>query len=100
MGGKVIHKELCKKLKFDHTNKWYMHNQESVLKNETYKILRDFTIQTHHLISARHPDLQIVNKQKNLPKSGLCRFGGPQSKNISEKKDKYVDFAREQKKNR
>ena len=22
--GKVIHRELCKKLKFDHTNKWYM----------------------------------------------------------------------------
>ena len=24
--GKLIHWELCKKLKFDHTNKWYMHN--------------------------------------------------------------------------
>ena len=24
--GKVIHRELCKKLKFDHTNKRYMHN--------------------------------------------------------------------------
>ena len=30
---KVIHRELCKKLKFDHTNKWYMNNLESVLKN-------------------------------------------------------------------
>ena len=24
--GKVIHWEVCKKLKFDHTNKWYIHN--------------------------------------------------------------------------
>ena len=24
--GKGIHWEMCKKLKFDHTNKWYMHN--------------------------------------------------------------------------
>ena len=24
--GTVIHWELCKKLKFDHTNKWYMYN--------------------------------------------------------------------------
>ena len=24
--GKVIHSEMCKKFKFDHTNKWYMHN--------------------------------------------------------------------------
>ena len=23
---KVIHREMCKKFKFDHTNKWYMHN--------------------------------------------------------------------------
>ena len=24
--GKVVHWEMCKKLEFDHTNKWYMHN--------------------------------------------------------------------------
>ena len=24
--GKVIDSDICKKLKFDHTNKWYMHN--------------------------------------------------------------------------
>ena len=33
--GKVIHWEMCKKLKFEHTNKWYMHNLASVLKNDT-----------------------------------------------------------------
>ena len=32
--GKVIHRKLCKKLKFDHTIKWYMYNPESILKNE------------------------------------------------------------------
>ena len=29
--GKVIHREMCKKFKFDHTNKWYMHNPAPVL---------------------------------------------------------------------
>ena len=48
--GKVIHWELCKKLKFDHTNKWYMHNPESVLNNETQKLLWDFAIHTDSLI--------------------------------------------------
>ena len=33
--GKVIHWELCKKLPFDHLNKWHMHNPESILENET-----------------------------------------------------------------
>ena len=44
--GKVIHLELCKKLKFDHTTKWYMHKPESVQDNETHEILWDFEIQT------------------------------------------------------
>ena len=33
--GKVIHWEMCKKFKFDHTNKWYMHNPAPVLENDT-----------------------------------------------------------------
>ena len=37
--GKVIYKKLCKKFKFDHTNKWYVHKEEFVLENETHKIL-------------------------------------------------------------
>ena len=37
--GKVIHWEMCKKFKFDHTNKWYMHNAASVLENDTHKLL-------------------------------------------------------------
>ena len=35
--GKVIHWELCEKLKFDQTDK-------SVLENETHKLLWDFKI--------------------------------------------------------
>ena len=37
--GEVIHWELCKKLKFDHIDKWYMHKSESVEENETHEIL-------------------------------------------------------------
>ena len=34
--GKVIHWEICKKFKFDHTNKWYMHNPVPILENDTH----------------------------------------------------------------
>ena len=54
--GKVIHRELCKKFEFDHMNKWYMHNPESILSKE----LNDY------------------NNNKE-----------------SEKRDKYLDLARE-----
>ena len=36
---KVIHWESCKKLKFQHSDKWYIHKSESVLENETSNIL-------------------------------------------------------------
>ena len=44
--GKVIYKELYKKLKIDQIDNWYMYKPESVGKNETHKILWDFEIQT------------------------------------------------------
>ena len=50
--GKVIYRELCKEFKFDHTNKWYMDNQESVPENETHKLLWDLELLTDHQISA------------------------------------------------
>ena len=86
--GKVIHWEMCKKFKFDHTNKWYMHNPAPVQENATHKLLCNFNIQTDHLIPARRPDLTIINKKKkkrkkkkeNLQNSRLCCPGRPQNK--------------------
>ena len=87
--GKVIHCKLCKKFKFDHTNKWYKHNQESILENEMHKCLWDFEVQTDHQISARWPDQVMVNKKKkkkkkkkkgNLLNGRLCCPDRPQSK--------------------
>ena len=100
--GKVIHWEMCRKFQFDHTNKWYMHNSAPVLENDSHKLLRDFNIQTDHLIPARRPNLIIINKKK---KKRICKtidFAVPADHRInlkeSEKKDKYLDLARELKK--
>ena len=49
--GRMIHWEMCKILKLDRMNKWYMHNPESVLENDAHKLLWDFDMQTDHLIS-------------------------------------------------
>ena len=98
--GKVIHWELCKKLKFDHTNKWYMHNLETVLENETHKLFLDFDIQTDYLISARRPDLIIINKKERTCK--IVDFAIPTVHKVKlkecEKRDKYLALARELKK--
>ena len=54
---KAIYLELCKRLKSHHTSYWYMYKPESVLGNETHKILWDSQIQMDHLIKARRPNL-------------------------------------------
>ena len=58
--GKVIYWELCKKFKFDHTNKWYMHNPTSVLENDTHILLWDFDMQTEHLMNQKERACRIV----------------------------------------
>ena len=86
--GKVIHWDMCKKLKFDNTNKWYMHNPAPVIKNNAHKLQWDYDIQTDHRISARRPDLTIINKKKKKKKKKkeklqncwLCCPGWPQNK--------------------
>ena len=99
--GKVIHWEMCKKFKFDHTNKWYMHYPAPVLENDTHKLQWDFDIHTDHLISAKRPDLIIINnKKKRICK--IAHFAVPADHRIKlkecEKKDKYLNLARELKK--
>ena len=92
--GKVIHWEMCRKFKFDHTNKWYMHNPAPVLENDTHKLLWDFNIQTDQLTPARRQDLIIINKKKRICK--IVDFAVPVNHRInlkeSEKKDKYLDW--------
>ena len=98
--GKVIHWEMCKKFKFDHTNKWYMHNSAFVLENEAYKLLWDFDIQTDHLILARRLDLIIKKKKKeNLQNCELCCPADHIIKlKECEKKGEYLSLAWELKK--
>ena len=77
-----------------------MHNLAPVLENATHKLLWDFNIQTDHLIPARRPDLIIFNNKKRTCK--IVDFAVPADHRIKlkecEKKDKYLDLARELKK--
>ena len=76
-----------------------MHNPAPVLENDSHKFLWD--IQTDHLIPARRPDLIIINKRKRICK--IADFAVPVDHRINlkegEKKNKYLDLARELKKN-
>ena len=77
-----------------------MHNPAPVLENDTHKLLWDFDIRTDNLISARRPDHIIINTKKKICK--IVDFAVPTDHRIKlkecEKRDKYLDLARELKK--
>ena len=86
-----------------------MHNTASILENDIHKLLWDFDIQTDRLISARRPHLIVINKKqpptkknKTKKKTRICKivdFAVPADHRIklkeSEKKDKYLNLARD-----
>ena len=51
-----------------------MHNPAPVLENDTHKLICDFGIHTDNLISARRPNLIIVNKKRELKKQSTLLF--------------------------
>ena len=75
--GKVIHWEMCKKFNLTIRTNGICTTQHMSLRM-THKLLWDFDIHTHHLISARRPDLIIINKKKiflnqeNIQNCELC----------------------------
>ena len=85
--GNIVHWKLARKCNFEAGDKWYEHEPESVLENEDYKILWDFSIQNDHVIEARIPDLVVVDtKQRSC---NIIAFAVPGDSRIEEKeKDK------------
>ena len=77
-----------------------MHNPAPVLENNTHKLLWDFDIHTDRRISVRRPGLIIIKRIKRNCK--IVDFAVPADHRIKlkecEKKNKYLDLARELKK--
>ena len=98
--GKVIHRELCKRLKFDHADKWCVHKPESVQENEILEIFLDSEIQTDNQIPFSKPDLALINKLKRTCQQvDFFIPAGPRVKiRESEQIDKCLILDRKQKK--
>ena len=82
--GKIVHWKLARKCNFEAEDKWYEHEPESVLENEDYKILWDFSIQTDHVRETRRPYLVVVDKKQRSCK--IIDFAVPGDSRIEEKR--------------
>ena len=76
--GKVIHWKMCKKFKFDHANKWHMHNPAPVLENDTQTPMGlCYTNGSPNLGQKTKPYNNQQKKKENLQN---CNPGWPQNK--------------------
>ena len=95
--GKIVHWKLARKCNFEAGDKWYEHEPESILENEDYKILWDFSIQTDHVIETWRPDLIVVGKKERSCK--IIDFAVPGDSRTEEKEkdklEKYQELERE-----
>ena len=95
--GRRIHWDICRKFGVNVSEKWYNHEPESVVENDTCKVLWDFTIQTDHVIEARRPDLILIKKEEN--NCIIVDFAIPYDTRIEQKEkekvEKYQDLKRE-----
>ena len=49
-------------MNFERAENWWEHQPEPAMENEDYKLLYDFNIRTDKKISARRPDIFVVDK--------------------------------------
>ena len=93
----MVHWDFLWKCGFSRVDKWYEHQPETVLENNDYKLLWDNNIQTDHQISARKPDLVVINKQEQTCQ--VIDIAVPEDTAVKakeeEKLEKYQDLARE-----
>ena len=79
-----------RKCNFKAGDKWYEHEPKSVLENEDYKILWNFSIQTEHVIEAPRPYLVLVDKKRRTCK--IIDFAVPGDSRIEEEKEKIEKY--------
>ena len=64
----AVHWNLCYICGFSCSDQWWLHQPEAVLDNSDYKLLYDFNIFIDHKITARRPDLVLMDKQLKCTK--------------------------------
>ena len=93
---RLVHWKLSCKYGIDRSEKWYEHQPERVVENESFKISWDMSIQCDHIIAARKADV-VVEKENN--KVIIVDIASPWDHRVHEKEgeklEKYQELKRE-----
>ena len=94
---RMVHWKLCEKFNLQKSEKWYLHNPQTVSENVNHKLIWDMNIQCENVMVERRPDIVIVNK---MEKTAIIIYVAiPVDKKIidkeKEKIEKYQNLKRE-----
>ena len=78
--------KLCEKFNLEKSEKWYLHNPQSVTENVNHRVIWDMNIQCHNIIVERKPDIVIVNEMEKT--AIIINVAIPGDKSIIDKEKK------------
>ena len=98
--GRRIHWEICGANGIHVKPKWYEHQPDVVIENDTCKILWDFILQTDHFMTERRPDMIVIDKEHHEYR--IIDYAIPYDKSVDDKEvekiEENLDLVRELKK--
>ena len=91
----TLHHEICQHYRIPTAEQQpWLHRPEAVTETEQVKVLWDFEIRTDRIVTARRPDLLVIDKQEKTAK--IIDVAVPLDKNVrdkeGEKVEKYQDL--------
>ena len=90
----TVHWGLCANMGFERAEHWWQHQPETAMENESFKLLYDFNVMTDKKITARRPDIIIVDKKNRH--TTIIDVSCPADRNIKNKEthkiEKYQDL--------
>ena len=94
---RMVHQKLCEKFNLEYSEKWYLHNPQTVSENINHNLIWDMNVQCDNVIVEWRPAIVIVNKMEKT--EIIIDVAIPRDKRTiskeNEKIEKYQNLKRE-----
>jgi len=91
--GKIIHWSILKRFNSAVSRNYWDHDPVAVVENQEMKVLWDFNIYTDHLLTARRPDIVVIDKlQKTVQ---IVDVSVPSDCNVAQKEKEKIEKYRD-----
>ena len=85
----MVNQELREKFNLEKSDKWYLHNPQTVTENVNHKLIWDMNTQCDNIIVERKPDIVIVNEMEKT--AIIINVAIPGDKRIPDEEKKKIE---------